>query len=313
MNRVKLQTLLDRSIRNMGEVYPAVKDKAILIIRKAYDEGINVQMSSGFRSFQRQRELFNQGRYGNSGKIVTHAEPGQSVHNYGLAIDYFLTTWDGSKATWSVNKSWIRVAEIGKSLGLSWGGDWISFKDYPHLELTGGLSWRDLKAGKRPGHLLNKGVPQEGHSGYESYKVQQQLKELGYKLSVDGIFGPETDRVLKQFQREYQLEVDGLFGPNTTSMMKKVKNGYVTAEEKTEGEKTMEKNLRETGFKDVEKDSLLQKEITKALKLKITKGVGNDLFKPNQNVTRAESVAFAVRAYEKALDAAKLYYDGKLD
>lgn len=300
MSRVKLQTLLDRSIRNMGEVHPAVKDKAILIIRKAYDEGINVQMSSGFRSFQRQRELFNQGRYGNPGNIVTHAEPGQSVHNYGLAIDYFLTTWDGATATWTVNKNWRRVAEIGKSLGFSWGGEW-GWKDYPHLELTGGLSWRDLKAGKRPGHLLNKGVPQEGHSGYESYKVQQQLKELGYKISVDGVFGPETDRVLKQFQKEYQLEVDGLFGPNTIATMKRVKKGFSAAEEETEEEKQMEKNLKETGFKDVEKDSLLQKQITKAKAAGITHGVGDGYFDPGRPVTRAEAVAFVVRGVEYAI------------
>ncbi|MGP4061518.1 D-alanyl-D-alanine carboxypeptidase family protein [Halobacillus sp. H74] len=299
MGRVKLQSLLSRSIRNMGEVHSSVKDKAILIVRKAYFEGINVQISSGFRSFDRQRELFNQGRYGNSGNIVTHAEPGQSVHNYGLAIDYFLTTWDGSTAKWTVNNDWKRIAEIGKSLGFSWGGDW-KWKDYPHLELTGGLSWRDLKAGKRPDHLLNKGTTQEGHSGYESYKTQKDLKDAGYNLSVDGIFGPETDRVLRKFQKEHDLEVDGLYGPNTKAMVDKVKKGYVAADKITEEEKQMEKNLKETGFKDVEKDSLLQKEITKAKKARITVGVGNDLFKPDQKVTRAEAVAFAVRAVESA-------------
>lgn len=300
MGRVKIQTLLDRSIRNMGKVHPAVKDKTILIIRKAYDEGINVQMSSGFRSFHRQRELFNQGRYGNPGNIVTHAEPGQSVHNYGLAIDYFLTTWDGSTATWTVNDDWNRVAKLGKSLGFTWGGDWTSFKDYPHLELSGGLSWRDLKGGKRPDHLLNEGTTQKGHSGYESYKAQEDLKDTGYSLSVDGIFGPETDRVLRKFQKDYGLEVDGLYGSNTKDVVEKVKKEYAAADKKTEGEKLMAKNLKETGFKDVEKDSLLQEQITKAKTVGITVGVGNDLFKPNQTVTRAEAVAFVVRGIEYA-------------
>ncbi|MGP4060449.1 S-layer homology domain-containing protein [Halobacillus sp. H74] len=62
----------------------------------------------------------------------------------------------------------------------------------------------------------------------------------------------------------------------------------------------MENNLKETGFKDVKKSSMLQKEITKAKKTKIAVGVGNNLFKPDQKVTRAEAVAFAFRAVEAA-------------
>ncbi|WP_437182934.1 M15 family metallopeptidase [Shouchella clausii] len=57
-----------------------------------------------------------------------------------MAVDYFLTNHDGSKAVWTVNAQWRRVAAIGKQLGFSWGGDWTSFKDYPHLEMTGGLT-----------------------------------------------------------------------------------------------------------------------------------------------------------------------------
>ena len=45
---------------------------------------------------------------------------------------------------------WQRVAAIGKELGFKWGGDWSSFKDYPHLEMTGGLSYKQLQAGKEP-------------------------------------------------------------------------------------------------------------------------------------------------------------------
>lgn len=234
MARVSKSTLIDRSLRNIGKVHPAVKDKVLCIIERTYNEGINVQFSSGYRSNAEQQRLYDKGRK-TSGNIVTNAKPGQSVHNYGLAVDYFLTTYDGSKATWTVNKEWRRVAEIAKQLGFQWGGDWKSFPDNPHIDLAVGLSWRELQAGKRPSaERLNKGVTQKGHAGYEVYVMQQKLKDEGYKLAVDGIFGPGTDKALKQFQKDAGLTVDGYYGPNTK---KALKDGIQLQEEESDMEK----------------------------------------------------------------------------
>lgn len=148
--KIGLQTLIDRSIRNMGAgINSVVKESAIEMIKQAYKEGIYVQITSGYRSFAEQNKLYAQGRT-DSGKIVTNAKGGQSNHNYGLAIDYVLLSEDGKEALWTINGKWRRVAEIGKSLGFAWGGEWKSFKDYPHLEMMGGLSFSQLQGGKRP-------------------------------------------------------------------------------------------------------------------------------------------------------------------
>lgn len=148
--KIGLQTLIDRSVRNMGAgIHSVVKESAIEMIKQAYKEGIYVQITSGYRSFAEQNKLYAQGRTA-PGKIVTNAKGGQSNHNYGLAIDYVLLSADGKKALWTVNEKWRRVAQIGKSLGFSWGGDWKSFKDYPHLEMMGGMTLSQLQAGKRP-------------------------------------------------------------------------------------------------------------------------------------------------------------------
>ncbi|MER2040790.1 MAG: M15 family metallopeptidase [Desemzia incerta] len=150
MSVVELQTLLDRSTKNMGSgMNSVVKESALELIKRAYKEGIYVQISSGFRSFADQNALYAQGRT-KSGNVVTNARGGYSNHNFGLAIDYFLVSDDGSKALWTVNDKWKRVAAIGKELGFSWGGDWKSFPDYPHLEMTGGLTTAQLRAGSRP-------------------------------------------------------------------------------------------------------------------------------------------------------------------
>ena len=32
---------------------------------------------------------------------------------------------------------WTLYGRMATSLGLTWGGDWVSFKDKPHIELKG--------------------------------------------------------------------------------------------------------------------------------------------------------------------------------
>ncbi|WP_366160538.1 M15 family metallopeptidase [Bacillus infantis] len=153
---VQLQTLIDRSIRNMGSgIHPVVKESAIEVVKRAYGEGIYVQITSGFRSFEEQNKLYAQGRTDKSKPIVTNARGGESNHNYGLAIDYVIVSEDGRRALWTVNDQWRRVAVIAKSLGFAWGGDWTSFPDFPHLEMMGGLTISQLKAGRQP-NLVSK-------------------------------------------------------------------------------------------------------------------------------------------------------------
>lgn len=45
--------------------------------------------------------------------------------------------------------------------------------------------------------------------------LQDILSRLGYKTEVDGSYGPDTMRIVKEFQGDYKLIVDGWAGPNT--------------------------------------------------------------------------------------------------
>ena len=50
-------------------------------------------------------------------------------------------------------------------------------------------------------------------SGPQVRKLQQRLKALGYDIgSVDGVFGPSTDRCVKAFQGAHGLAADGVVG-----------------------------------------------------------------------------------------------------
>ena len=46
-------------------------------------------------------------------------------------------------------------------------------------------------------------------------ELQRKLKELGYKIQDDGIFGEETEKVVIQFQKDKGLEDDGIVGKDT--------------------------------------------------------------------------------------------------
>jgi peptidoglycan LD-endopeptidase CwlK len=234
MGRVSLETLLSRSEKNMGSgMNPIVKKSALELVRRAYAEGINAQISHGMRTYAQQNALYAQGRT-KPGSVVTNARGGYSNHNFGLAVDYFLTNNEGTKAIWSVNSDWRRVAAIGKSLGFSWGGDWTSFRDYPHLEMTGGLSTAQLRAGRRPNLTDRTGTKTAAptktsgataSSGGSSYikEAQKYANSRNYptkakftKLNVDGYTGPKTMNALLRIYQYYgKVAIDGIFGRNS--------------------------------------------------------------------------------------------------
>ena len=87
-----------------------------------------------YRSSTEQQALYNQGRT-TPGPIVTHAKPGQSKHNTlpSKAVDIAFKTKEG-KLDWDTTL-FDKFAVIMKAKGISWGGDFRSFKDKPHFEI----------------------------------------------------------------------------------------------------------------------------------------------------------------------------------
>lgn len=129
INRIKL---LHPSIREQVRKY-------YLEINKRLPMGVRLRFTATYRSFEEQNKLFNQR------PKVTNAKGGQSIHNYGLAFDIVILKQDDKgvwRASWDVDVYWMQVAGYFKRKGFVWGGDWKSFKDYPHFELTFGKDWR---------------------------------------------------------------------------------------------------------------------------------------------------------------------------
>lgn len=80
------------------------------------------------------------------GGRVTNAGPGQSMHQYGLALDA-VPMRDG-KPVWGTSdqddmKLWQAYGSCVREAGLVWSGDWTSFREYPHCQMPG-YKWQDL-------------------------------------------------------------------------------------------------------------------------------------------------------------------------
>ncbi len=55
--------------------------------------------------------------------------------------------------------------------------------------------------------------------GEEVRKVQQALVDAEFQMDVDGIFGPQTNEAVIQFQQQRGLVVDGIVGPATLAAL----------------------------------------------------------------------------------------------
>ncbi len=66
-----------------------------------------------------------------------------------------------------------------------------------------------------------------GMSGTDVMEIQAMLKKLGYNPGpIDGVFGPQMQQAVIQFQRNYGLTPDGVIGPATYSAMERYLLGY---------------------------------------------------------------------------------------
>jgi len=44
---------------------------------------------------------------------------------------------------------------------------------------------------------------------------QQRMRDRGWTIAVDSWYGPQSERVCRQFQTNFRLQVDGIVGPIT--------------------------------------------------------------------------------------------------
>lgn len=160
------------SIARVEALHPKVRTEAKALIEKA-EAGLPSYMAirvvQGLRTFAEQKAIYDQGR-SKPGKIVTNAAPGSSYHNYGLALDFAILydkdrngtyetlSWDTVKDEDKDGISdWKEIAKVFLDAGWTWGGNFKSILDMPHVEKNFGNNWRTLLSLRNAGKVDKQG------------------------------------------------------------------------------------------------------------------------------------------------------------
>ncbi|MNP23670.1 Peptidoglycan L-alanyl-D-glutamate endopeptidase CwlK precursor [compost metagenome] len=192
-----LDYVKSKSASKLVSLHPVVLAATQRLIELSYAKCIPIIITQGLRTIAEQNELYAQGRT-KPGQVVTNAKGGYSYHNFGVAIDFALLLPDGKQVSWDLQRDgnsnreadWQEVAKIGKSLGFAWGGDWVRFRDYPHFEMTFGLTTAQCRAGQNPSQkdveaalsLINK----EEDKAVEKAKVYVNGEKIEDGFILDG-------------------------------------------------------------------------------------------------------------------------------
>jgi hypothetical protein len=129
----------------MAHLHPVFRHKVELLLQDLLSAQLPFKVFEGFRSPNRQRELYSQSR-SKPGPKVTNADAWSSMHQYGVAADFVLYidgkwSWDdsGERKKW-----WQQLHKLAAKHGLqplSW--------ELPHLQMQG-LSVSQLQRGIYP-------------------------------------------------------------------------------------------------------------------------------------------------------------------
>lgn len=139
--------------QRINKLHPSVREEVHKIIEecdKALTGKAKIRVTQALRTSKEQDDLYAIGRT-KPGKKITNARGGQSIHNYGFAVDICLVI-GGKTASWDTTKDWdndqvadwYECVKIFAKYGWDWGGNWKKFKDLPHFDKKGYNNWRKL-------------------------------------------------------------------------------------------------------------------------------------------------------------------------
>jgi peptidoglycan L-alanyl-D-glutamate endopeptidase CwlK len=135
------QEVYQNNQKLLSQVNPSLASAAWNIIEAAQQSGYTLVVAEGYRTVQKQNEYYAQGRT-KPGNIITYKKGGESKHNTGEAVDFDFVI-NGVQSNASGN-NWNFIGNLARQLGLTWGGDWKSFKDLRHVEMPEGYVFSGL-------------------------------------------------------------------------------------------------------------------------------------------------------------------------
>ncbi len=135
--------------RDIDLLRPDVAANCHLWVERCRAAGLNVLVTNTVRDREYQAYLYEQGRTRPGGIVTNSPVPTFHADTSGLAFDFCKNV----KGHEYDDRDFFReAAAIAKEMGFSWGGDWKSFVDLPHIQWDDGRRYTDsdIKAGRYP-------------------------------------------------------------------------------------------------------------------------------------------------------------------
>jgi N-acetylmuramoyl-L-alanine amidase len=242
MNKISPGLLVridDLNVSLGGSVHPWMQAPAKQQLAKALAaRGQKMVINSAYRTIAGQMLLRTHYRNGRCG-ISAAAPPGKSNHNNASAID--VEDADGWRSSLEAN-----------------GWQWIGSFDPVHFDCVDSnvktihqiavQAFQQIWNSRRPNDPVAgdgdfgpvtasrlRYSPAEGFSGLDIPRVlklteplqlgndiealQNALRKIGIQVEVNKVFGPDTDRAVRQLQTDRQLVVDGVVGSKTRQIL----------------------------------------------------------------------------------------------
>ncbi len=166
--------------------------------------GLDVLVTDTVRDTEYQAQLYAQGRT-KPGSIVTNsAVPTFHKAGIGLAFD-FCKNVKGHE--YDDAAFFERAAAIAKRIGFSWGGDWKSFPDRPHLQWDDGGAYTsaDIRAGRiappMPIYEEDEDMTQETFNAHMDAYLAQLAKQEPSGWSADARIWAEENGLIAGNER----------------------------------------------------------------------------------------------------------------
>lgn len=132
--------------RSLDDLRADVRANVETLLSLCKAQGMQILVTQTKRDNEYQAYLYAQGRT-RPGSIITNSKT-TTFHGAGLAIDFCENVKGREYADAAFFQN---VSIIAKAMGFSWGGDWKSFPDFPHLQWDdrGRYTTAMLRAGRK--------------------------------------------------------------------------------------------------------------------------------------------------------------------
>ena len=126
----------------LAGVHPKLRNAVLRLLSVMAELGYPMLVTDGVRTDAEQQALYAQGRTA-PGPIITHADGVTHRSNHQLHADGTGHAVDcaflvNGQPSWDDALPWRLYGEAAKALGCTWGGDWQTIKDRPHIEWPDG-------------------------------------------------------------------------------------------------------------------------------------------------------------------------------